>query len=52
MCTAGRKTITEAFTEVSLDAFSKTGLLFHTLRIFLYFAADACRTPTFVWFEA
>lgn len=36
----------------SFYAFSKTSLLFHTFQIFLYFAADACRIPTFVWFQA
>lgn len=51
-CTAVRKAITETFAEVSFHAFSKTGAPFHTFQIFLYFSADACRTPTFVWFEA
>ena len=49
---SSQKAITETFAEVSFYAFSKTGSLFHTFQIFLYFSADACRTPTFVWFEA
>lgn len=52
MCTAVRKAIIETSAKVSFHAFSKTGSLFHTSQIFLYFSADACRTPTFVWFEA
>lgn len=52
VCAAVRKAIIETLAEVSFYAFSKTGSLFHTFQIFLYFSTDACGTPTFVWFEA